>query len=133
VPLVESAQALEELDEIAATAQENVLSVIHQDAAFLVSKRENAPAQEVAGFQQGNGITLVQETDGCGNTGQSAAQHHHAGFILILAHAKGGMHGEPIELRVSIRVSGPAGEHTGTPGLDHDPELFNFAQVDPVV
>ena len=62
-----------EVDEIGATAHEDVLAVIECIVGFRVYEGGCTASEFRAGFDEGNGDVVFGESDRCGDTGDAAA------------------------------------------------------------
>jgi hypothetical protein len=69
---VKGAELLKELDECCAAPQEDVLPIVHLDAALRVTEGRGTPSQEGKLLHQRDGVSVVHETTGGGDAGQAA-------------------------------------------------------------
>ena len=77
---MEYVQPFQKLDEVGATAHDNVLAVIHRDARLLVGKGEHPPSQKTPGLDQRNGISPIHQVLSSGDSGDTTAQHYYFGL-----------------------------------------------------
>ena len=80
IPFFKYSQPLQEVDEMGATADNNVLPVVHHCSGFAIHKREGPPTQKTPGFHQLHRITLLQQVHGGGDARYAAPKDDYAGF-----------------------------------------------------
>ena len=68
VPFFRYTQPPQELNEIGATPDYDVLPVVHRCSGFMIDKREGPPSQKIPGLHQLHRITLLQQVHGGGYT-----------------------------------------------------------------
>ena len=69
---MKGAKLLKEIDECCAASQEDVLSVVHLDAALRVPEGRGASSQEGELLHQCDGVSVVYEATGGSDAGQTA-------------------------------------------------------------
>ena len=67
IPFFRYTQPPQELDEIGATPDYDVLPVVHCYSGFTINKRKGPPSQEIPGFHQLHWITMLQQVHGGGD------------------------------------------------------------------
>src|SRR4051794_3311035 len=70
---VEAADLFQEGNRLLITAHEQMLAVIHNVAGLLIDKRESAPAEMAAPFEQGHRRTALAQLNSRSKSGKSAA------------------------------------------------------------